>query len=147
MSEFCQVIVFDQCGEGDCPARGVIADMAAKPLTRFLHFVENGFAQWEILCALEDELIAHRENEGWTFVAGSIFGDDETKGWMEHEGWIVVPYGPALKQGGADIGLWSSEEFDNVTHTAYAKAPAADESGIAINAILKLGERVDAVCA
>ena len=81
MSDFCHMVQIEVHSPGECEAAQIVSDLCESGRTgRFLHFIENGMCQWEVLVALEDALIEAGLNEGWTFVVGRIDGDAETKG-------------------------------------------------------------------
>jgi hypothetical protein len=146
VSEFTLLIIIEQHSDGTPAAAGVIQWLIEGGKGgRFVHYIDDGCPQWEILCALEDALIDSRQNEGWTFVAGHIDGDDETGGWLEYEGWVVMPYGPERKKHGTDLGLWRRDDFDELSPVVFAKAAAAPDSGIIINRQLRLMEQIDAI--
>ncbi len=146
MSEFTLLIIIEQHSDGTPAAAGVIQWLIEGGKGgRFVQYIDDGCPQWEILCALEDALIDSRQNEGWTFVAGHIDGDDETGGWLEYEGWVVMPYGPERKKDGTDLGLWRRDDFDELSPAVFAKAAAAPDSGIVINRQLRLMEQIDAI--
>jgi hypothetical protein len=144
MSEFTPLVCIEQHGDGDCDAATVIQWVCETGKAgRFVHFIDCGHTNWELCCALEDGLIETRQNEGWTFVAGRLAGDKETTGWLTYQDWVVLPYGPERKKSGSDIGIWHESEFEY--EAVYATAPAADDSGIVINAQLRLMEQIDAI--
>ena len=146
MSEFTLLIIIEQHSDGTPAATGVIQWLIESGKSdRFVHYIDSGYPQWEILCALEDALIDSRQNEGWTFVAGHIDGDDETGGWLEYDGWVVMPYGPERKKGGTDLGIWRRDDFDILSPVVFATAAAAPDSGIVINRQLRLMEQIDAI--
>jgi hypothetical protein len=111
---------------------------------RFVHYALEGFPQWDTLCALEDALIESRVNDGWEFVVGRIADLSDVRGWLECEGWVVVPYGPVGKESGSDIGVWNIVDFTtDVDYTEWARADAAPESGTILNRALKEQFRID----
>jgi len=146
MSEFCELISIDVHSDGDCEAAGIIAWLAESGKAgRFVHSIDCGAKPWESLCALEDALIDTRQNKGWTFIAGQLPGDPEAHGWMEYQGWIVLPYGEEGRRSGSEIGVWSKEDFAELEPVILATAPAADDSGIIINRQLKLMEEINSI--
>lgn len=103
----------------------------------FVHFLSEGFAQWETLCKLEEALIDNRQNEDWVFVVGSIASEPEIQGWLEYEDYILIPYGPEMQKGGDQMGVWTRADFDELDYSLAAWCPAADDSGIRLNAMVK----------
>ena len=146
MSEFTPLIVMEHHSDGTPVATEVIRWLVGSGRGgRFVNHIDSAGPQWETLCALEDVLIDSGQNKGWTFVAGHIDGDDETVGWLEYEGWVVVPYGPDRKKGGRDLGVWRRDDFDRLSPVVFATAAAAPDSGIVINRQLRLKEQIDAI--
>ena len=146
MSEFMVLIAIEQHSDGTPAAAGVIQRLIESGKGgRFVHAIDDGHSQWEILCALEDALIDAGQNDGWTFVAGRIEDDGETRGWLEHDDWVVMPYGPERRKAGTDIGLWYRDDFDALSPVVFATAPAAPDSGIVINRQLRLKEQIDRI--
>ena len=139
MSDFCHMVQIEVHSPGECEAAQIVSDLCESGRTgRFLHFIENGMCQWEVLVALEDALIEAGLNEGWTFVVGRIEGDAETKGWLEHGGWVFLPYGPERRTSGSDVGIWQVGDFhDDIDCVYWAETPAAPESGMLLNRYLK----------
>ena len=141
VSGFCDLIQVEQFSPGDCAPAQVIQWLCETGKSgRFYHLVENHARQWEILCALEEALIEARVNKGWVFAVGRIDGDEETEGWLECEDWILMPYGPERAKVGSDMGIWAVNDFPGVV---WASTPAADESGIILNRVLKQGFYID----
>ena len=133
---FTELIQIDEHGDGLCaPIQTVIWLCESGKSGRFLHFVEHRAKQWELLCALEDALIDSGKNEGWTFVVGRINDDMETEGWLESEGWVIMPYGPKRAERGSDMGIWKVEDFPDCE--VWAETPCAPESGMILNKYLK----------
>jgi len=155
LSEFCPLIDFrmfpdrdpDTCAYGDSADEdafresipcGIINYLCeAGKAGFFVHFLENGFRQWDTLCKLEEALVDNRMAEGWVFVVGSLGGDEETQGWLEYEDWIIVPFGPENQKSGAQVGLWRRDDFDLMDYSVVAFCPASDESGILLNRMVK----------
>jgi len=138
-NDFDDLIQIEQHSGGISTAATIVGWMVeSRKGGRFVHYQLEGFPQWQTLCALEDALIDNDVNEGWEFVVGRIADMAEVRGWMEYDGWVVVPYGPEQKQSGSDIGVWSSVDFTtDVEYDEWARADAAPESGIVLNAWLK----------
>jgi hypothetical protein len=144
MGEFCDVICFEAHSDGEPLAVPIIDWLCESGKAgHFVHFVTEGFRQWEILCALEQALIDTRQQQGWVFVVGHTPLDEEVKGWLEYEDWAIVPYGPLHQQCGSDVGLWRCDDFYDSDPVILARTPAADESGIHVNRQLKLGKDCD----
>jgi len=100
--------------------------------------LSEGFPQWLTLCKLEEALIDNRQEEDFIFVVGSIASEPEIEGWLEYEDYIVVPYGPSMQAASGDqLGCWAREDFDQLDYSVYAFTPAADESGMILNGMVK----------
>lgn len=139
MGEFCNIISFEQHSDG-WPAVpvGVIGHMAKTGKAgRFVHYIGEGFPQWDVLCALEDALVENDQEKGWMFAVGSMAEDIEVRGWLEYEDWILVPYGPVRKGEGGDIGIWARDDFNELDVTLHAFSPVAADSAIHLNKIVR----------
>jgi len=141
VGEFCDVIQFEAHSDGEPNAVAVINWLCETGKAgRFVHFVAEGYRQWEILCALEQALVDTRQERGWVFVVGHTLFDEDAKGWLEYEDWVILPYGEMRRKAGSDVGLWRCDDFyrDEYSPVILARTDVADESGIYINRQLKL---------
>ena len=139
---FCELIQFESFCDRPCRGATVLSDLFQSGKSgRAYHMLSNGFPQWESLCALEDALIDAGQNKDWWFIAGDHPRFPEVRGWLEHDGCAIVPYGPdQQRDSGSQIGLWGCADWLEEAHTA-AMAQAAPESGIQLNAQLRaIGE-------
>ena|GEM_PF-1916843 len=156
MNEFCDLIDFrmfpdrdpDTCAYGDSEDEDAFRESTPCGIINYLcetgkagyfvHFLSEGFPQWMTLCRLEEALVDNRQNEGFVFVVGSLGGDEETQGWLEYEDWIIVPFGPENQKPGTQVGVWRRDDFDLLENTVVAFSPAADDSGMVLNKIVKV---------
>jgi hypothetical protein len=144
-NSFEPLIQVESFSDGTCRGVQTIMDLAESGKAgRFVHYILEGFPQWQTLCALEDALIDNGVHKGWTFVVGRIADLPEVRGWMECEGWAIVPLGPVGKQSGSDVLAWNIVDFTtDVDSTEWARTTAAPESGIVLNRMLKEQFRID----
>lgn len=136
---FCELIQFEQFSGGDCDGAKTIMDLVETGRAgRFAHLIECHDKQWAILCALEDALIDTHNQEGWMFVVGRLAEDEEVEGWLEYDGWVIMPYGPKrATELGSDVALTTVEDFYEQELEDWARTPVADDSGIILNKVLK----------
>jgi hypothetical protein len=138
MGDFCDIVQFEAHSDGDPAAPTIIGWLCETGKAgRFVHYAVEGFRQWETLCALEQALVDARQERDWTFVVGHTPLDEEARGWLEHEDWVVMPYGKERRGGGSDVGLWRCDDFYESEPEVLARTNAADDSGIHINRQLK----------
>lgn len=142
-SDFESIIRWEQHGDGEPEAIGIINWLCETGKAgHFVHRITEGFPQFMTLCALEDALVECKQEDGWAFVCGCIFGDDETKGWLEHGDWIVVPFGPTLQQGGYHGAMWTREAFDALNYQVWALTDCADDSAMVLNRMMRESFRI-----
>jgi len=104
----------------------------------FVHNLREAFPQWMTLCRLEEALIDNKQNEDFVFVVGSIASEPEIEGWLEYEDYILIPYGPLMQEASGDqLGVWTRADFDELDYSVVAFCPAADDSGIVLNKMVK----------
>jgi len=103
----------------------------------FVHNLREAFPQWMTLCRLEEALVDNGQHENFIFVVGGVASEPEIEGWLEFGDFIIIPYGPKMQQGGDQMGVWARSDFDELDYSVYAFTPAADESGILLNAMVK----------
>jgi len=103
----------------------------------FVHNLREAFPQWMTLCRLEEALIDNKQNEDWVFVVGSVVGEPEIQGWLEHGDFILIPYGPEMQKGGDQMGVWLRSDFDELDYSVYAFCAADDDSGIILNRMVR----------
>jgi hypothetical protein len=139
MGTFCNLIQFVPHSEGWplIPIDTINHLTESGKAGRFVHYCENSFPQWDVLCAFEDALVENDAHKDWVFVVGSMDDDPEVRGWLEYEDWIFVPLGPEGKRSGSDVGVWSREDFDELDIIIHAFAPATDDSAIHLNKIVR----------
>ena len=140
-NSFEPLIQVESFSDGICRGVQTIMDLAESGKAgRFVHYILEGFPQWQTLCALEDALIDNGAHKGWIFVVGRIADLPEVRGWMECDGWAIVPFGPEGKRSGSEIGVWSIVDFEaDVDYTEWARTAAAPESGIDLHRALRAG--------
>lgn len=135
---FCPMIQIEQSDDTIVEATQTIIYLCESGKSgRFYHLVENSGKQWDILCALEDALIANRLNEGWVIVVGELQDDDEVKGWLVKDGYFVIPLGPEAKKSGTDVLVLNYYDFLALNPRIMASCDACDESGIILNKQMK----------
>lgn len=142
MNEFCPLISVEFSAGCDPPAVRPLSIISylceAGKAGRFVHFLGEGFPQWMTLCELEEALVDNRQNENWLFVVGSIVGEPEIEGWLECDDYVLIPYGPKMQQASGDqMGVWLRSDFDELSYSVYAFCPAADDSGMVLNRMVK----------
>ena len=141
MHEFCPLISVEFSAGCDPPSVTPLSIISylceAGKAGFFVHNLREAFPQWMTLCRLEEALIDNRQNEDWVFVVGSITGEPEIQGWLEFEDYILIPYGPEMQKGGDQLGVWTRDDFDELDYSAAAFCPAADDSGMVLNRMVK----------
>jgi hypothetical protein len=138
VNESCDLLQIEQFGDFLSAAANTVMWLCESGhVGRFLHMNREGFSNYEQCCALEDALIDTDKCAGWAFVVGRIADDDETRAWLECGDEIVLPYGPARKEQGSDMGVWSRDLWDETDYTVRAVAEAGPDSGIVLNRIVK----------
>lgn len=141
MNEFCSLVSVEFSAGCDPPSVKPLSIISylceAGRAGRFVHFLGEGFPQWMTLCGLEEALCDNRQNDDFVFVVGSIASEPEIQGWLEYEDYILIPYGPEMQKGGDQMGVWTRADFDELDYSVVAFSPAADESGIRLNAMVK----------
>ena len=128
------------CDPLSCPPLSTISYLCESGKAGYyVHNLQEGFPQWMTLCRMEEALIDNRQNEDWIFVVGSIVGEPEIQGWLEFGDFILVPYGPLMQHASGDqMGVWLRSDFDELSYSVYAFCPAADDSGMVLNKIVKV---------
>ena len=153
MHEFCEMFSIEFSAGCDPPSVTPLSIISylceAGKAGRFVHFLREGFPQWLTLCELEAALIDNKQNEDFVFVVGSIVGEPEIEGWLEYtardeitdevlQDYILIPYGPKMQEASGDqLGVWTRDDFDELDYSVVAFCPAADDSGIVLNRMVK----------